>query len=535
MKEIEYHEIRKRQFRFSYTAYGQNLFTLGTNGVITNVTSSSGLAWTQISAGITNAGLWQGTDGSITFQLWANTVTGAIIVATGPTWSGIGASNITATSAMGYATLSGTNADVYLFWDTSDKGTNSPSAWSHTNYVGANVSTGLIEGVVMSNLTSATAYRYRFYGTNTTSGAIGWSDMGLFITLIQTYDWTNSAGGTFATPGNWNPAGPPAVTEPAMFGLGAVNYTVNFGGAAASSVVLVTNQNAVTFDLGGYTYTANDGGQELCVGSNATDNVKLTITRGRFSSSGGGTIVVGANNSTATLQVDDSGGSAGSVVLGGSPSDRPLTVGANGTLIVSGPGSYVGAAAYAINAQAGSLIVLTNGGALSIANMDAWGTLIGTLIVDGAGSVLTNYSNLLRMLSSGAGMATVRNGGRMQNAGTYELGVSSGSGKFMIGNGSANTSIVEGTTLLFGTTFDPGRGSPEVTINSAGLFRATATANSVFIYDLGTLTMNGGIVELTATGQVIVADINSTGSKGLLRGSGTFKRYTGTTPFAMLN
>jgi hypothetical protein len=199
------------------------------------------------------------------------------------------------------------------------------------------------------------------------------------------YAWTNAAGGTYSTTGNWDPAGPPTKTnDAAIFGLGAGSYTVNFGAAAASSVVLVTNQNVVTFDLGGYIYTANNGGQELCVGSNATDNVKLTITRGLFSSSGGGTIVVGANNSTATLQVDDSGGSAGSVVLGGSAAERPLTVGANGTLIISGPGSYVGIALYGIDAQAGSLIVLTNGGALTVANMDSWGSMIGTLIVDGA-------------------------------------------------------------------------------------------------------------------------------------------------------
>lgn len=89
-------------------------------------------------------------------------------------WSGPGTTNATATTTEGYATLNGTNGDVYLFWDTTDKGLN-PALWGHTNFVGSNQATGLVSGVVMSNLTVGPPYVCRFYATNAAVGATAWS------------------------------------------------------------------------------------------------------------------------------------------------------------------------------------------------------------------------------------------------------------------------------------------------------------------------------------------------------------------------
>jgi hypothetical protein len=96
-------------------------------------------------------------------------------------WSGIGASGVTTNSAEAAATLAGMSADVYLVWDASDKGTGSLAAWAHTNFLGANVTPQPLSAT-MSDLSPGTSYAFRFYATNTTSGAAIWSSPGTVAT-----------------------------------------------------------------------------------------------------------------------------------------------------------------------------------------------------------------------------------------------------------------------------------------------------------------------------------------------------------------
>jgi hypothetical protein len=123
-----------------------------------------------------------------TSEPWGNSIGGAggsgIVIVRylfGPSWSGVGASNVTTTSASAYATLGTTNADVYLLWDTSDKGTTDLAAWGNTNFLGSNMATGTITGAI-ANLSDGSSRVFRFYGTNAALAADGWSAPGALIT-----------------------------------------------------------------------------------------------------------------------------------------------------------------------------------------------------------------------------------------------------------------------------------------------------------------------------------------------------------------
>jgi hypothetical protein len=89
-------------------------------------------------------------------------------------WTGPGVTNATASTAEGFATLVGTNGNVSLFWDTTDKG-KVLGAWGNTNFHGL-ANPGLVSGVVMSNLVVGQTYVCRFYARNATLGVDAWSD-----------------------------------------------------------------------------------------------------------------------------------------------------------------------------------------------------------------------------------------------------------------------------------------------------------------------------------------------------------------------
>ncbi|MEI6970948.1 MAG: LamG domain-containing protein [bacterium] len=95
-------------------------------------------------------------------------------------WPGV--SNETVDSAAGYVTLLTSNADVYLVWDLTNR-FDTLAGWAGTNYVGADVATGRIDDVAMSNLASGAIYYCRFFATNTANGATEWSTAVRFGTL----------------------------------------------------------------------------------------------------------------------------------------------------------------------------------------------------------------------------------------------------------------------------------------------------------------------------------------------------------------
>jgi hypothetical protein len=147
----------------------------------------------------------------------------------GPAWASPGVSNIAPTSADAFATLViqgvATNATSWLYWDTTDKGEN--FTWGNTNSLGT-VSTGLVESTI-SGLTHATTYYARFYGTNSTINADGWSASISFttVTLIANSPATD----VFSTSATFNAT----LHSPSTNYDVIVYWGTNDGGAAEGS------------------------------------------------------------------------------------------------------------------------------------------------------------------------------------------------------------------------------------------------------------------------------------------------------------
>ncbi len=94
--------------------------------------------------------------------------------------------------------------------------------------------------------------------------------------------WTNAAGGTFATGGNWDKGMPPAGSDSAAWNLGsAEGYTVTFASDAASDAAVIQS-DTVTFDLAGHEYglSGDNASYALVVGQTASDRARLTIENG---------------------------------------------------------------------------------------------------------------------------------------------------------------------------------------------------------------------------------------------------------------
>jgi autotransporter-associated beta strand protein len=173
-------------------------------------------------------------------------------------WSALAASNLTTTGASVYGTLGVTNADVKLFWDTSDKGA-SPGAWTYTNVVGSSAA-GTVGPVALTNLDTAQTYSFRFYGTNTTLGIEAWSTAGSFSTLA--------------------PVGAPTiVTDPATSitpTSANLNGTLTSTGGASSSITVYWGTRDQGRTTSGWLYTNAFGPYTAAVPPSAPFSTNVT-------------------------------------------------------------------------------------------------------------------------------------------------------------------------------------------------------------------------------------------------------------------
>jgi hypothetical protein len=267
-----------------------------------------------------------------------------------------GVSNVAFTGAEAHTTLEGTNADVYLVWDTSDKG-NSLSAWGATNMLGA-VSPGPIGGAMITGLSKGTSYTCRFFATNAASGATAWSAPVAFLTDgpvaaaggDDTYDipgyrvhvYTNVGSGTF----NVTAAG--HVEALVVGGGGGGGYEVGGGGGAGGFI----NSHAYPIAVGSHTVTVGAGGSGgtsangLPAGS-GSNSVFASLTA--IGGGGGGnykTSVPGTNGATGGSGGGGSGytypGSPGSGTPGQGNDGGPLGSPAGTALTGSGGGGAGG-------------------------------------------------------------------------------------------------------------------------------------------------------------------------------------------------
>lgn len=60
------------------------------------------------------------------------------------------------------------------------------------------------------------------------------------------YLWTNPAGGSFNTPGNWSPSGPPTAGSNAVFNLGSSGYSVTASGNISPTTNIQINNDTLT-------------------------------------------------------------------------------------------------------------------------------------------------------------------------------------------------------------------------------------------------------------------------------------------------
>ena len=147
------------------------------------VENTRGFRWGQSTiegGGTVFAGVKTDGNGSIVIDALAtsgNAFLNAIVLGAAapgtPVLSASTVTNITTTNALGSVKLAGTNANVTLFWGTSDEG--GAFTWDNTNALPAEQTVGTIDGVAISNLTADTQYYCIFYASNSISGLTGWS------------------------------------------------------------------------------------------------------------------------------------------------------------------------------------------------------------------------------------------------------------------------------------------------------------------------------------------------------------------------
>jgi T5SS/PEP-CTERM-associated repeat protein len=251
----------------------------------------------------------------------------------------------------------------------------------------------------------------------------------------NTDSWATGTSGNFNDASNWN-GGVPGTADTALFNTGSVGgYTVTLGSDVTNTSLDVENDN-VTLDLGGYTYT-NTYGSFNSVGMGVSGSGTLNLTNGTLvgyyvdvAYNAGNTSVINVGSGatlTSTWSMDvgffgngtinvSNGGVLSST--GGAGCEVGAFSGSSGTVTVDGAGSqWNNATLMQIGGGTGTLSI-TNGG---VVNNTGQANIVdgGTVTVDGAGSQWSN-GNTLYMYG---GSLTVSNGGVVNNTQMY-VGVS---------------------------------------------------------------------------------------------------------------
>jgi len=313
------------------------------------------------------------------------------------------------------------------------------------------------------------------------------------------------------------------------------NITVTDSGSvlnASESLTVAADGSANLTIANGALVTANTG----VIALNATAN--------------GTVLVTGANSNltvTNNLTVGGSGNGSLSITDGGSVSIQGLdangvgtdvaeTLNSLGSLLVDGAGSfYYGSHPLVIGHSGSGLMTVSGGGAVEVQNADSNNIALylgrnitgsGNLYVTGANSTVTLDNGNLQVGQSGAGNATVDNGGSVDIMdGSVVLGNESGS--------SGTFDLNDNGTLSVGGTNGIASGEGDYFFNfNGGTLVASSDLTSSVNFSLGdgttstidtngyNATVNGGV-----TGNTGGLDVNGGGTL-VLNGNNT---YTGTT------
>ncbi len=294
---------------------------------------------------------------------------------------------------------------------------------------------GGMEGLLIEGGSVLTLNNLNVYAWNTAAGAMQHLnalfepgemripfDNGYLQLARMDVEWTNVAGGTFATGGNWDKGMPPAGSDSALWNQGSSEgYTVDFANNAASDAAVIKN-DTVTFDLGGHEYSL--GGLEssyaIVVGQAATDRGSLTVENGTLR---GRNLLIGGAGATGELIVAPAArivldediilgqGDATLRVLAGAAAKAggDLYLGNGGTVVLEGATLTVGSGPAA--ASIDTVLVHENASVLGSGSIQGSLHSAGTLTPAGdetirvSGSLLMEETSLLELVYSGNGQA----------------------------------------------------------------------------------------------------------------------------------
>jgi fibronectin-binding autotransporter adhesin len=366
------------------------------------------------------------------------------------------------------------------------------------------------------------------------------------------YHWKTGSSGTFATPGNWNPTGPPAPGDNAILDA-AGTYTVTVGANASVASVQVGAATAfVTLSISnGATLTITGSGSFLTNGSGVTNAGTIDFQNTtQFGWNGGGTSTTTVTN-TGTIKKTAGAGASGfastALTSSGTLDSELNSLSFSGGGTISGPVTNSSGAEVALTGT--PAFTIASGASFSGAGTLRVATFFATVVsadvtiphlrldnggggIGGTGNVtITGTLDWEGSGFTGAATTTIALGavGTIPNASVVidqsRTLVNAGTLNQSAGlNGGSGTSIQNSGTWSF--LGDIGLGNVP-TITNTGTFRKTGgTGTSILEVGGGTMTSSGTVEAQSGTLNLNVT-LNSSGS--LVADPGATLSFTGTT------
>jgi hypothetical protein len=320
-------------------------------------------------------------------------------------------------------------------------------------------------------------------------------------------NWTNAAGGAWATGSNWSLGSPPSAADDAIFNL-ASTYTVTSPSGSANT--LQVNNGVVGLTGGSLTVLSANNPGVGAVASNTATGLSVGLINGqtgRLNISGGMqlnyTQAYAGLNPTAVGILDISG--AGTVVapdaVTGAANGRFGVMAGNGTINIR-DGAVVSARLFEFGRQDGTsgnrykvAVNVTAGGKIDLSN--AGGQIVlprgtftdATMLIDGAGSYVHGAA-IFSGLANSTAQLTVSNGANLTGT-QYTFGSGDGT--------NAVLNMTSGATATYDTAFTGGTlvaGTAAMNLSGANTH---LRVNNVFVDQGGSLTTATGSSNINIT------------------------------------
>jgi len=268
------------------------------------------------------------------------------------------------------------------------------------------------------------------------------------------FHWKSPVNGNFATPGNWDPAGPPTTSDSVIFDLGSAGYTVSNTFNTVDTVKLGNDTLEIS---GAFLHASNPSLPSVALGINAGDVANRSVssfgiggvndaigyaaqsqgsaTLTEFSTWGSVNLYVGyAGIGSLALQSRSSAVATETVRIGAlAGSQGTMTLDDGSSLTVTPPQDNSNALVVGV---AGSGTLTVNSGTITVTNqmvVAQGANSQGAVTLDGANSTLTTPSSGNLSMSGltigygGDGTFAINNGAQATIAGPLMIGRNGGS------------------------------------------------------------------------------------------------------------